>query len=51
MWMFEVYAMQNSSIEEMKVREGTWIKQEKVANASVNKMNKAVQEAEQKEKN
>ena len=38
----EVYAMQNVAVMEMKVREGTLIKHVKVANKSVNKMNKAV---------
>ena len=50
MRLYEVYAMQNVIVTEMKVREGSLIKQSKVANKSVNKMKKVVQEAKQKEK-
>ena len=42
MQMAEVYVMQNSTVAEMKVREGALIKQTKVMNKSVNKMKQVV---------
>ena len=51
MSLYEVYAMQNVTVVEMKVREGALIKQAKVENKNVSKMKKIVQETKQKSKN
>ena len=48
--LYEVYAMQNFVVMEMKVREGALIKQEKVSNKVVSKMKKTIKEAKQKAK-
>ena len=50
MHMTEVYALQNVEVTKMKLREGVFIKKEKVANKSINKMKKEVQEAAKKTK-
>ena len=50
MEMVEVYAMQSAAVVEIKVREGTLVKQEKATNKSVKKMKLKVQEGEQKMK-
>ena len=51
MSLYEVCAMQNVAVTEMKVREGALIKHDKVENKNVSKMKKIVQETGQKEKN
>ena len=50
MSLYEVYAMYNVTVMEMKVREGALIKQAKVENKNVKKMNKIVQDTKQESK-
>ena len=46
--MTEVYALQNVTVAEMKLRQSVVVKQEKVTNKSINKMKQEVKEAEKK---
>ena len=50
MSLYEVYAIQNVADAEIKLREGALIKEEKVANKTVNKMKKTIKELEKKYK-
>ena len=48
--MYEVYAIRNVAVIEMKVREGKLVKKVRASNNTINKMKKIVKETERKSK-
>ena len=50
MLLYEFYIIHDVTVLEMKVREGTLIKHEKVSDKVVSKINKMVKEGEQRDK-